>query len=662
MRKLIWIALFVVACGGPDQPLDPCETNPCLNGGACSALDGNAVCDCSKADNFFGEKCNLRFDPNDFTAHKVFCQSDSGRLEIKGATGSEAYLNGYWVNVPSRAFSQCVTLLLSPARGINLPTPDSDRIVPQAHGLEVLAVVKDEPYKDGKLNSIQPTKELELHFANHRGRVLLLNEVSGKLKTLSASLVKTGTIGLTTHLSPFYLLDGKPTAQATATHIGNGEVILDFTGTKDEGFSEALFLTFSATENGSSMQPTLIPGETHKYKLTLPGGNHTFKAKVLDPYGNEDTKEISLTVDLCSGVSCQSWETCRELDGQCVGNDPCSPSPSGPCKNGGTCNANTGSAVCTCTYPWTGSTCELKDYCVNKVPNCPPNSVCQSADGFCKCNTGYAGTNCGACDTGYAGYPNCIIDPCYNNPLGICSGKGQCNTGATPRICSCNTGFAGATCDQCDTVNGYVGTWPNCTLDKCFQVSCPANSTCQASDGSCSCNAGYTDTDPSTTVKCTLNACVTTGDKECGGNGTCTAGTCVCSGNFDPSTKCTMCKTGFTGATCNACATGYEGYPTCVPDVTPPATPVITTNGGNNMTTFQDNTTVQGTCASDTYTMWVTIDGGTASQLTYTAGSTTWSYNAYNPTVFTDHTYCFYAKDQVGNNSGTDCILVAREP
>ena len=78
----------------------------------------------------------------------------------------------------------------------------------------------------------------------------------------------------------------------------------------------------------------------------------------------------------------------------------------------------------------------------------------------------------------------------------------------------------------------------------------------------------------------TTRGCPTPG---CSGNGTCTAGTCVCS-------------TGYAGANCDRCATGYEGFPTCrVPMVDPCA--------GNNCSTH-------GTCAGGLCTCTTGFEGG----------------------------------------------------
>ncbi len=766
----IFIAMsFLVACGGPNETPNLCETANCGTHGTCKDT-GN--CNCQS--NWYGDECNLHLDVTQYMAHKVFCETDSGKLEISGVTGSESYLNGYYIDVPAGAVDRCAIFLLSPAIGTNLPSPDSDRLVPQAHGLEVVAIDKENPFRpDGSLNKLQPLEKISIHFANHRGRVLLFE--SNSFTILPTELLSTGVLAKVSHLSPIYLLDAKPTISATVTDLENGEVELDFTGTEDEGFLQAFFLTFLAQENGANIALTAV--EPYKFKATLTGGSHTIKAIVEDPYGNKSSADISLTVDLCSSVTCDPYETCREVDGQCVGDDPCSPNP---CKNGGSCDNSTGSAVCTCVPPYGGATCTNQNLCYQKT--CSGHGTCQSSTGNCQCDTGYTGTTCNACDTGYTGYPTCVVNPCY----GItCSGHGTCSGGT----CTCNQFFAGASCNQCAV--GTIGTYPNCTKNPCDGVNCSGHGTC--SGGTCTCDQYFAGTSCNqcavgtigTYPNCTKNPCDgvncsghgtcsggtctcnqffagascntcdigTVGTypncvddpcdpDPCNGHGSCSGGTCTCSSLFtgascdqcavgtigtypncvnDPCYGITCnghgtcsggtctCKTGYIGNTCNACDTGYigypncvadpcygvscngygtcsggtcncntgydsakncgdclgtyEGYPTCVPDVTPPADPVITTGGGENFNIHQDNFTIQGTCASDTYTMWIKIDTGTPFQLTgYSAGSTTWTYNGNNPTVFTGHDYCFSAKDQAGNTSGEDCIHIARVP
>src|SRR5436190_7963390 len=87
--------------------------------------------------------------------------------------------------------------------------------------------------------------------------------------------------------------------------------------------------------------------------------------------------------------------------------------------------------------------------------------------GSCVCNTGYAGANCDQCATNYYGYPNCVF--CL--AAVTCSAHGTCGpTGS----CNCFVGFAGPSCSQC-APNYY--NYPNCTF-------CLASTTCSG-HGTC---------------------------------------------------------------------------------------------------------------------------------------------------------------------------------
>lgn len=126
------------------------------------------------------------------------------------------------------------------------------------------------------------------------------------------------------------------------------------------------------------------------------------------------------------------------------------------------------------------------------------------------------------------------------------------------------------------------------------------------------------------------------------------------------------CLDGFAKTTdpndCNACDPVHENYPACDPDVTATSAPVVTTNGGIPFDVYQADFTLEGTTDPDTYTMWISIDGGILVQLAgYVPGSTSWLYHGNIPTIFTGHTYDIYAKDQAGNISQAGGTAVGRE-
>ena len=111
-----------------------------------------------------------------------------------------------------------------------------------------------------------------------------------------------------------------------------------------------------------------------------------------------------------------------------------------------------------------------------------------SAQAVCTCDTGYAGGNCDQCDTGYIEYPQnsgtCLADPCASES---CNGHGTCQavdngSGGVVAACECQPGYAGARCDSCDTNNGYVEDPQNpgtCIDDPCNPNPCVDSYECQ---------------------------------------------------------------------------------------------------------------------------------------------------------------------------------------
>jgi hypothetical protein len=119
----------------------------------------------------------------------------------------------------------------------------------------------------------------------------------------------------------------------------------------------------------------------------------------------------------CPMGKCPAWQACRELDGVCVGSDPCDPDP---CNGHGTCANGTGAAVCACQFNWLGSDCNM----------CPAGSIVN-------------------------GSGQCVDDPCIPDPCnghGVCSSvDGSCACGGNwdpaGGCASCKAGFSGANCD-----------------------------------------------------------------------------------------------------------------------------------------------------------------------------------------------------------------------
>ncbi|PKN47327.1 MAG: hypothetical protein CVU59_03220 [Deltaproteobacteria bacterium HGW-Deltaproteobacteria-17] len=300
---------------------------------------------------------------------------------------------------------------------------------------------------------------------------------------------------------------------------------------------------------------------------------------------------------LCDEVTCGANATCNPNNGECACDDGYIGDPNTGCTLAGTCEANTcnghgtcddtgGAVTCACETGYTGEFCNTCDAangyeadpenpgdCIQNpcVPDpCYGNGTCSVVDSLpvCDCNPGYAGGNCNRCDTdnGYEDDPEnpgeCILNACF----GYDCGHGTCSlAGGTP-TCTCTTGYTGASCDACDTANGYVAsiaTPGTCVLNPCLSQTCSNHGTCSQSatdTAQCACATGYTGATCSACdtangyIASTLSpgTCIPT---------PCTAGACNSHGTctvVNDAPSC-ACATGWTGATCATCATGYTG-------------------------------------------------------------------------------------------------------
>lgn len=247
----------------------------------------------------------------------------------------------------------------------------------------------------------------------------------------------------------------------------------------------------------------------------------------------------------------------------------CSPCPSNSESPGGSVE------MCTCISGY------QLDQNGNCQPLCDPTTTCSgngvcNTDGTCSCNQGYAGSDCGQCDTNYYLYPDCIF--CMADST--CNGHGTCGNGLQTRrnrlasklglkifilrVCTCNTGYAGVFCNQCDT--GYVG-YPNCVpCDP--SITCSGNGVCNP-DGSCSCNTAYEGTSCSSCAPGyhfdTNGLCV-----PCPAGSASAPGSTVCTqclpGTFSASgaSSCSLCSGGeysnaYGASACSTCPTGASG-------------------------------------------------------------------------------------------------------
>jgi len=219
------------------------------------------------------------------------------------------------------------------------------------------------------------------------------------------------------------------------------------------------------------------------------------------------------TNDLCASVSCNPDQICvvnstdavcecppgmHEDGGPCVPDLECGPNS---CSGNGTCDDSLGMVSCDCDEGFATPNCLNCDATTGYHPNgaggcttdpCLPNPCSESNRSVCSSS----GTNyeC-ACDPGYHPEgPDCVIDQeCVPSS---CNAKGTCDDASGQIVCTCEVGYQGTTCADCDAAAGYHPDGSGgCTNDPCLPNPCTgANKTSCQSSGSnyvCQCDIGY---------------------------------------------------------------------------------------------------------------------------------------------------------------------------
>lgn len=128
----------------------------------------------------------------------------------------------------------------------------------------------------------------------------------------------------------------------------------------------------------------------------------------------------------------------------------------------------------------------------------------QVDQGYCFCDSGYAGRECEVCNIGYVNvFPNgsnpvcklrtgnyCLEDSCGCDPrvTDSCVKLGVCDDSNGTIVCYCNSPYSGAHCQQCAA--GYSDYSQGCIKDK----QCPvcAHGTCNNETATCNCDPHYT--------------------------------------------------------------------------------------------------------------------------------------------------------------------------
>jgi hypothetical protein len=99
----------------------------------------------------------------------------------------------------------------------------------------------------------------------------------------------------------------------------------------------------------------------------------------------------------------------------------------------------------------------VPDACAGQT--CSSHGTCTS--GVCHCTTGYTGTTCNQCASGYSGYPLC-------QPTSTCNcttGQYQCVDNNTLNICNDGCHFTATPCTSACVQEGFVAKSTGCSYD-----------------------------------------------------------------------------------------------------------------------------------------------------------------------------------------------------
>ncbi len=204
--------------------------------------------------------------------------------------------------------------------------------------------------------------------------------------------------------------------------------------------------------------------------------------------------------------------------------------------------------------------------------DCSGHGTCAVVAGaaVCTCETGYDGATCGSCSAGYTedGSGICVLSAsCATDDP--CGDHGTCDDTTGELLCTCDTGYDGQLCGLC--YPGYHDDGGgDCVIDiVCMPNSCAGHGTCDDSSGvvECACDTGYAGSNCETCAadyhRDGEDNCVA--DEDCGVSDPCgDHGTCD---DTNGVIAC-VCDVGWEGTVCNACYPGYhdDGSGACVLD------------------------------------------------------------------------------------------------
>lgn len=197
----------------------------------------------------------------------------------------------------------------------------------------------------------------------------------------------------------------------------------------------------------------------------------------------------------------------------------------------------------------------------------PVNSCVPNRAEVCACADGRIGSQ--TCNADRTTFSDCVcVDTCTAT---TCSTHGTCALSGTTPTCSCFGAYSGTHCEKCAPTAADLEGDGSCAFATCTATSCSGHGTCAVAQGavSCTCFAAYQGAtcsacaagfeDVKGSGSCEMQACTR---DQCNGHGSCGAG--------DAGVGCS-CFAAYTGDTCLTCATGFQdhdGDGTCEPACT----------------------------------------------------------------------------------------------